>query len=107
MNRFDFDFRVPACHPSLPGHFPGDPIVPGVLLLDNVLAHLQKATGRRVSCLHQVKFTSALRPNEQANAQCQVDGERASFHLTAQRNGTAVTLARGSLSLQIDEMPPK
>ena len=28
---------IPADHPSLPGHFPGRPIVPGVLLLDAVM----------------------------------------------------------------------
>ncbi len=33
-------FTVPADHPSLPGHFPGRPIVPGVVLLDEALACL-------------------------------------------------------------------
>jgi 3-hydroxyacyl-[acyl-carrier-protein] dehydratase len=105
MNRFDFDFRVPACHLSLPGHFPGNPIVPGVLLLDHVLVRLHEATGRHVSCLHQVKFTSGLRPDEQAHALCEVDGERASFRLTSRRNGAVVLLARGSLTLQTEEVP--
>ena len=106
MSRFHFDFRVPAHHPSLPGHFPGHPIVPGVLLLDHVLVALEKATGRRASRLQQVKFTSALRPDEQADALCEVDGGRASFRVTAQRNGATVTVASGSLSLQTEEGPP-
>ena len=29
-------FRVAADHPALPGHFPGRPIVPGVVILDHV-----------------------------------------------------------------------
>ena len=28
--------RIEADHPSLPGHFPGRPLVPGVMLLEQV-----------------------------------------------------------------------
>lgn len=100
MNRAEFDVRVPADHPSLPGHFPGHPIVPGVLLLDCVLAMLQQTTGRRVSHLHQIKFISALRPGEEARALCEIDGARASFRVHVRRDGAVVQLASGSVSLQ-------
>ena len=58
MSRVEFDFRVPADHPvACRGIFPGDPIVPGVLLLDRVMHGLQQATGlRAVAHLKQVKF---------------------------------------------------
>lgn len=60
-------FSVQACvapdHPSLPGHFPGEPIVPGVLLIEEVLAALHQWRGPiRVKGLPQVKFSSPLRP---------------------------------------------
>jgi 3-hydroxyacyl-[acyl-carrier-protein] dehydratase len=60
--------RIDASHPSLPGHFPGRPIVPGVLLLDQVISRAERWLGRRLSIgtLAQAKFTQALLPNEEA-----------------------------------------
>lgn len=100
MSRVEFGFRVGADHASLPGHFPGNPIVPGVLLLDGVMHGLQQATGLRLSHLKQVRFTSALLPDEQAQVSCEVDGTRASFRVTAQRHGVAVAIAEGVGSLE-------
>ncbi len=39
---------VPPEHPVLAGHFPGAPVVPGVLLLDAVRLAWQRACGCRV-----------------------------------------------------------
>lgn len=97
MNRVEFDFCVPADHPSLPGHFPGRPIVPGVLLLDYVLQALQLSTGQQVQHLLQVKFTSALLPQEQAHASWAIAGAHASFRVTAQRGAVAVDVAEGTV----------
>jgi len=59
-------FTVPADHPCLPGHFPNDPIVPAVLLLElscAVLRGLRPDLGplREVKT---VKFTQPVRPGE-------------------------------------------
>jgi 3-hydroxymyristoyl/3-hydroxydecanoyl-(acyl carrier protein) dehydratase len=51
---------IAADHPALPGHFPGEPIVPGVVLLNEVL----HATGRRMS-IPWAKFHAPLRPGEE------------------------------------------
>jgi 3-hydroxymyristoyl/3-hydroxydecanoyl-(acyl carrier protein) dehydratase len=53
-------------HPSLAGHFPGYPIVPGVVLLNEVLDTLRRGSGVRLSVtgLPLVKFASPLRPGE-------------------------------------------
>jgi len=48
-------------HPALPGHFPGEPIVPGVLILDEVLRIAGKGRVR----LPAVKFHAPLRPGEE------------------------------------------
>lgn len=61
-------FVVPADHPSLPGHFPGQPVVPGVLLLDAVRAALAGSIGEIAALtLPQVKFLQPLLPDQLAD----------------------------------------
>ena len=58
-------FAIPLDHPSLPGHFPGNPIVPGVILLAEVFALLCAAhPGTRVAELLHAKFLRPVRPGE-------------------------------------------
>ena len=60
-------FTVPASHPSLPGHFPGRPVVPGVVLLARVLAAIEAEHGPLPALrLPQVKFMRPLLPGEPA-----------------------------------------
>ncbi|ROZ79475.1 hypothetical protein [Ramlibacter sp. WS9] len=99
MNSLEFDFQVAMDHPSLPGHFPGRPVVPGVLLLDHVLQAISRFTGQDVGGLRQVKFMSALLPGEHAHASCEVDGLRASFRVLTRRQGADVVVAEGAASL--------
>ena len=48
-------------HPALPGHFPGQPIVPGVLLLQMAQTMLNEA-GYRVRECREVKFRAPVAP---------------------------------------------
>lgn len=62
---FEFAGCIPADHPALPGHFPGYPITPGVVLLNQVAqacAHWQ--AGARITSWPQVKFVSPLLPEQ-------------------------------------------
>jgi 3-hydroxyacyl-[acyl-carrier-protein] dehydratase len=58
--------RIAADHPSLPGHFPGDPLVPGVLLLEQVALALRAWRGERLARVLEAKFSAPLRPDEAA-----------------------------------------
>ncbi len=98
MSRMAFDFRIPVDHPCLPGHFPGRPLVPGVVLLDHVL-QAAAPTGQQVTGLRQVKFLSALLPGEQAHGWCEVQGLRFSFRVATVRGGAEVVVAEGVGSL--------
>lgn len=59
-------FTIDATHPSLPGHFPKQPIVPGVVLLDRLAAEVERSLHLRLHKLPQVKFMRPLKPNESA-----------------------------------------
>lgn len=57
-------FTIPADHPALPGHFPGHPIVPGVVLLDHAIDAIGAALNRPMQAwrLSAAKFLSPARP---------------------------------------------
>jgi 3-hydroxymyristoyl/3-hydroxydecanoyl-(acyl carrier protein) dehydratase len=56
---------VPADHPCLPGHFPGNPIVPGTLVLERVIDCLaQRHDNLRVYEVVNAKFLSPLQPDQ-------------------------------------------
>ena len=58
------DLRVPATHPCLPGHFPTNPVVPGVVILDLVTEYILGCwPGCRISAIPQVKFLAPLAPD--------------------------------------------
>lgn len=52
---------LPADHPALPGHFPGRPLVPGVVILDLVIAAAGRA-GYAVTAVTTAKFSAPLYP---------------------------------------------
>lgn len=81
--RYASTFTVPASHPSLPGHFPGMPVVPGVVVLDLVLRAASDWQRRAVSVsgLKQVKFLAPLLPEERADVALEVAGEALSFRV--------------------------
>ncbi|MFP6562303.1 AMP-binding protein [Paraburkholderia sp. B3] len=59
-------FTIPADHPALPGHFPGQPIVPGVVLLDHAIDAIGAALNRPMDAwrLGAAKFLSPAAPGE-------------------------------------------
>jgi 3-hydroxymyristoyl/3-hydroxydecanoyl-(acyl carrier protein) dehydratase len=56
---------IHANHPSLPGHFPGAPLVPGVVILDEVVAALDEwRRDSQLSGIRSVKFLAPLKPEQ-------------------------------------------
>ncbi len=58
--------EVPVDHPAFAGHFPRFPILPGAVLLDEVLQIIQRE--RRIDLAHwqiaSAKFLAAVRPGD-------------------------------------------
>ena len=100
-----FTFVIRSDHPALPGHFPGHPVVPGVLLLDRVLQGVEARVQRAVTTLRQVKFASALLPEESAQVSFDVEVDQLKFVVRVQREQASVVLASGTLLLDTKASP--
>jgi 3-hydroxyacyl-[acyl-carrier-protein] dehydratase len=62
---FEASCVIPADHPSLAGHFPGTPIVPGVVVLDEVAAALTEwQKGSQLAGISFVKFLAPIKPGQ-------------------------------------------
>lgn len=57
---------VPVDHPAFAGHFPGTPILPGVVLLDMVLHAISIAAGIGADAceIGAIKFLSPVNPGD-------------------------------------------
>lgn len=63
---FERLLRIDAGHPAFPGHFPGHPLVPGVVLLEQVAQALHAWRGQRLVRVLETKFMAPLLPDETA-----------------------------------------
>jgi 3-hydroxymyristoyl/3-hydroxydecanoyl-(acyl carrier protein) dehydratase len=89
-------FAIAPDHPSLPGHFPGHPVVPGVVVLERVLAAIEQAHGPLGALrLPQVKFVQPLLPGEAA--EIELTGEAPRWRFRVLRGVTLI--ASGEVAL--------
>lgn len=89
-------FVIGHDHPSLPGHFPGQPVVPGVVVLEQVLRLIEARHGPLPALrLPQVKFTQPLLPGQHASIR--VEGEAPRWRFQVLRED--VVLASGEIRL--------
>jgi 3-hydroxyacyl-[acyl-carrier-protein] dehydratase len=66
----------PADHPAAPGHFPGNPIIPGAVLLSEVLRSVEITLGVPAwPCrIRSAKFVSPVRPGDRVLIECSPGG---------------------------------
>lgn len=100
MRHAEFTWQVPVDHPAFVGHFPGRPIVPGVLLLDRAILFADTLRGSTpgVWYVTQTKFFNPVGP-----------GETLSFQLREGPGGSlscAVSVGdRAIAAVRLDERP--
>lgn len=64
-------WTVPLDHPAFAGHFPGMPILPGVVLLDTALQTIAQSSGITLDrCeISSIKFLSPVTPGDELEIQ--------------------------------------
>ena len=58
-------------HPTAAGHFPSNPIIPGALLLDEVVAAIAGEASDGAVLIRAAKFLHPVRPGERVNLRWQ------------------------------------
>jgi 3-hydroxymyristoyl/3-hydroxydecanoyl-(acyl carrier protein) dehydratase len=66
MPAAEFTWPVPADHPAFAGHFPGRPILPGVVLVDRAILFAEQLLGQAGCCwqVDNAKFFNPVGPGE-------------------------------------------
>ena len=93
-----YSFAIKKTHPSLKGHFPGNPIVPGVVILDEVIQIIKTIKPDfTIKTLPIVKFTHPLLAEQNVHVEIkQKTDTTISFSCTY----NDIKLATGQLTLE-------
>lgn len=85
MNAASVTRQIATDHPAFAGHFPGQPLLPGVVLLAEVMeaARLQPALAQRVGAgsFSNAKFLSPVRPGSTLQIELQWDDSALHFQV--------------------------
>lgn len=81
-------------HPAFDGHFPGAPLLPGVVLLDEMLRVLEAGAGWTLS---SAKFLHPVRPGETLTLEHQTLGNGSIRFSIRSAAGESTLIASGTL----------
>lgn len=90
-------------HPAIAGHFPGDPIVPGVVLVDRIASLLERNGRGSLRRLGAIKFVAPLRPSEVAEVNVRIDVARVRFRIACGEQAIMSGDAELALVTETDE----
>ena len=76
-------FIIDNTHPALAGHFPGNPIVPGVVIIDHIVELAQREDSSiHTSTLSHIKFHHVLSPHMRCEVAFDIKRNSLQFKLT-------------------------
>lgn len=91
-------FTIKASHPSLKGHFPNNPVVPGVIILDEVIQIIKNIKpGFIIKKLPIVKFIHPLLPEQEVHVEI-IEKSDTSLSFSCTHDG--IKLTSGQLTLE-------
>jgi acyl-coenzyme A synthetase/AMP-(fatty) acid ligase len=97
-----FDVDIDEALPCFDGHFPGDPVLPGAVLLDTIMRAIALAWPQRgtPSVVRRAKFTDRVRPGDRLRLELRCEADEAMFTVdrTAPIGGAGNRCAIGSFA---------
>jgi 3-hydroxyacyl-[acyl-carrier-protein] dehydratase len=100
---FEISRAIRADHPSLAGHFPGAPIVPGVVILDEVAAALAEwRKDCQLTGIRAVKFVLPLKPEQPFTICLTAKGAKTEVDFCCRVEGRMVV--EGRLEIRCDKI---
>ncbi|MEO6595053.1 MAG: hypothetical protein ABIP94_09910 [Planctomycetota bacterium] len=102
---------VPSSHPVLVGHFPGAPLVPGVLLVDAVRGACERVFAQSFSIgeVEEVRFFQPVAPGAKITLSAQLHRTEDELRVDAEWHGAGGRCATVRLRLRVapvDPIPP-
>ncbi len=95
-------WQVNTDHPALAGHFPGQPVVPGALLLSWVAGDIKRRTGREVLEIREARFQGVALPGAALESRILAGANTTRFAIIETEDPARV-IATGSLLLAGEE----
>ena len=93
-----YSFTIKNTHPSLEGHFPNNPIVPGVVILDEVINIVKTIKPQYIiDKIPMVKFTHPLLPEQEVSVEIKEKNENT---LSFNCSHNDIKLVTGQLALK-------
>lgn len=94
--------KIDPCHPIFAGHFPQQPVVPGVCTIQMVKECLSDLLGKKVryTSIPTCKFISSIVPSNELVELSIVTGSESTFNTVVSLNGAVVLKMKANYTAQ-------